>query len=263
MIFLSNSPQYRYNGPIPQNKVSNEQRQAALASANFTNTLRSLFQQQFNTQQATLKTLQDNFQKYVTNPQGFSDTALTGMRTQASDTLAQQFNAAKQQFQNRAFILGGRQLPSGALLGGENALDIAHAGAESQTQQAITMANEQQKLANMFQSASILGNVAGLQSPNGLMQGAIQNGQISDKEIAAAFPASSWLGNLLGGVAGGLVGLIPGVGPMLAPLASGAVSGLAGGSGSSSPFNFGGLFGGGGSSGPVYDSSGCSQGICP
>lgn len=262
MIFLSKSPRYAYDGPVLTNKVSSEQKQAALSSAQFTDTLRQLFSQQFATQQSTLKMLQDNFQKYVTNPQGYSPESLTAMRTQASDTLAGQFNAAKQQFQNRSFVLGGRQLPSGALLAGENALDIAHAGAESQAQLGITQANEQQKLANMFQAAGILGNVAGLQSPNALLSGAINQGQISDKEIAAAFPASSWLGNLFGGIAGGLVGMIPGVGPLLAPLASGAVSGLAGGSGSASPFNLGGLFGGG-SSGPIYDGSGCSQGICP
>lgn len=195
-----------YNiGPSFWMKASQQEEDLQAQQSAFYSQLTQLFQQQFASQQKTLGFLQSNLEPLIKNPQGFSPEALTSMRTQASDTIATQFNNAQQNMQNRQFVLGGRQTPNGVMAKQNLVLNEGHAAAESGAQNDITLKNEALKQTNFWNAVSALSGVGGMQNPSYLLSGANQ-------AFGGAFGAANTiaqqnntLGNIMGGLAGGVL----------------------------------------------------------
>jgi hypothetical protein len=195
--------EYKYTGPIFVGKASEQEKALADKQAAFYDTTTRLFQQQFANQQQTLNFLQGYLEPLIKNPTGYSPEAMTAMRTSASDTISQQYKNAEQNFQNRSFVLGARQLPSGALLKGEEAIQQAHAADEANAQNQITLSNEQLKQTNFWNAISALSGVGGMQNPSYLLSGANQAGANAWQSTSVAYAPSNFWGNLAGAALGG------------------------------------------------------------
>jgi hypothetical protein len=204
---------YQYEGPVFTNKVSDEQKASARAMEAFTNELRGMFRQQFGRFTGILNYLEGQLKPVM--QEGFFEGEETALRTSATENITDEYTKAMQAFQSRAFVLGGRELPSGTLLQTQQQLEQARAGQEAGAQREITQFGANRRL----QAAQMLAGIANMQNPAALMSGAIQSGQNSYGAIKESFPASNWLSGLLG-IAGGLASLIPGVGPFVGPALS-------------------------------------------
>lgn len=190
-------------GPIFSMKASQQEKDLQAEQAKLYETLTGLFQQQFATQKGTLDFLMSNLKPLIENPQGYSPDTLTAMRTSASDTIAGQYQAATKAMQNRSFVLGGRQLPSGVQQAQQEQLNASQAATESQAQNAITRANESLKLSNFWNAISALSGVGGMQNPAYLLSGANQAGQSAFQSSYLMSQQNNTLGNILGGGLGG------------------------------------------------------------
>lgn len=227
---------YEYNGPVALCKASAEEKAAARASQQFTEELRRMFQQQFAKQQATLDYLEGQIKPLLESPSGFFAGEEAALRTAATENVSRQYQDAMRGFQNRAFILGGRELPSGAMLQGLGEIEGARAADEAGAQNTITLEGAQRKLANFWNAANVLSGIGSLQSPNALLSGAVSQGAESFKEVQQAFKPSGLLGKILGGIAGGIASVfLPGVGgALLGKLGLGAAAAGAGTAGAAS-----------------------------
>lgn len=173
----------------------------------FYSTLTDLFQQQFAQSKSTLDFLQTSLEPLIQNPQGYDAATLNSMRTSASDTIATQYQNAAKTMQNRSFVLGGRQVPSGVQQAQQEGLTASQAATESNAQNQITQANANLKQTNFWNAISALSGVGGMQSSSAssLMGGA-------NNAFNGAFNAahtinqenSSW-GSIFGGLAGGVL----------------------------------------------------------
>jgi hypothetical protein len=110
------------------------------------------------------------FFKYVENPTGFDPAEMAAMRTQASEQNATEFQNAEQAFQNKANIMGGREIPSGANLQAELMLQMGRARQEADSQRQITLNDAMLKRTNQFNAASILSGNAAMMNPVGYGQ---------------------------------------------------------------------------------------------
>jgi hypothetical protein len=233
---------YEYSGPVALCKHEEEKAQAAAQTqlaqqqAAFYKELQGVFGKQFAGQTQILNFLQDTLKPLIEHPTGYSATEEAALRTQASETTTGQFESAARNLQERSFILGGRELPSGALLAGLGGLEGMRATTEAGGQREISLQNEALKRQNYWNAVSALGGVAGMQNPLGYSQsatgagGAAVAGGQSAYNQWQAYNATTWstfLGDMakkaLGGVVGGAVGALSG----------GLFGGLGGGGGSS------------------------------
>lgn len=225
---------YEYEGQVVLMKASQEEKDAARSSQAFTDTLRSMFQEQFKYQRGIMDTILAKVTPLFQNPQGFAPDALAAMRTNASEGITANYDAAQRNFQDRAFVLGGRELPSGALLAGQGAIDLGRARDEAAAQRQITLANEQQKQANFWNAANILNGQVANASPNNLLSGSIQQGQQSAAQLYQAFHPFFWdtfgqtFAKALGQGAAGAASMLAGggAGALLPGITSGQGAGM-------------------------------------
>src|SRR6185312_2155481 len=113
----------------------------------FNQQLMGLFQQQFQNQQNQLNFLKGVMQPVITNAQagkGFSDEALTAMRTGATDQLSSQFQNAQAALNQQLKTSGDANIPSGVTVGADTALLNEEAKTNAGAQNNITLANAQQ-----------------------------------------------------------------------------------------------------------------------
>lgn len=208
---------YGIPGPFAEAKRDEEKR-AARSSQAFTEQLRQMFAQQFAHQNEILGFLETHLKPLMSDPQGFFPGEEAALRTESSETVSREYENAARQWQNRAFQLGFRELPSGAMLSSQLALDAARAGAEASGQRQISLTGANLKRTNFFNAAAILRGGAEMLNPLGYASVANQAGDISYKQIKDANQGFSW-GKLLAAIAAGA----------LAPLSlgmSGALVGL-------------------------------------
>jgi hypothetical protein len=187
-------------------KGDNTLKQQEQAQANFTNTLMQSYKQQFGQQSKILSFLTSKLQPMIDNPTGFSPTALTAMRTSATDTNAIQFGNASAALNDQLAARGGAtDLPSG--VDAQLRAGLAQAGAQTQaaSQNQITLQDEQLKQQNYWNAVNALGGNAAQYNPTGYAGQATSGSQaVGDLGTAYKNSQSSQLLGALGGIAGGV-----------------------------------------------------------
>lgn len=181
-------------------------KQQETAQAAFTNTLNTSFQQSFANNQAILGTLQKTLTDRVNNPTGFDPKTLALMKTNASDTVAQQTNQAQTAANAYLATHGGAELGSG--VGAQIKGSIAAAGATEGAKEDSNIDIENGMLQNQNYWAGIQGltNVANAENPTGFA-GAETNSANATADLSKAYLASQqagWqdLGSVISGVSG-------------------------------------------------------------
>lgn len=150
-----------------QQKVTLDASKQQLA---FNSQLMGLFQKQFASQQSQLEFLKGVLQPEIKNAQagqGFSNEALTAMRTGATDTLSGQFQNAQAALNQTLRTSGDANVPSGVTVGANAALFNSEAIAKAGAQNQITLANQQQAQNNLWNSVNALNGVAAQENPLG------------------------------------------------------------------------------------------------
>lgn len=182
----------------------------------FQQQLMSLFQSQFASQKSTLDFLQNTLKPVIANAQagnGFSPEELAAMRTQATDTVSNQFTNAQAALNQKLATSGSPNVTSGVTVGADTALLNAEAQTKAGTQNNITLANAEQARANLFNAVASLSGVAAQQSPNALESGAIEGGstvaglggsQANLQNAITQADSNSFFGKLGGAFATGL-----------------------------------------------------------
>jgi hypothetical protein len=104
---------------------------------------------------------------FVFDPEftGFLPGEEAALRTQAREDITGSFDVARQQIQQRAAILGGRQLPGGATIALLGGVEAAEAEALPAAQRQISIAGGERRLASIFNAGSILQGNAALLNP--------------------------------------------------------------------------------------------------
>lgn len=197
-----------YFGPIALCKGDPVAKEEEQSQANFTNTLNSIFQQQYATQQSQLQYLQKQLQPQLTNPQGYTPTQLTSLQTNATDTNSQQFQNAEKALNNTiSQQAGGSKLAgvAGATIQEQAALQNAEAQTQAASQQQIQQQNAQLQQQNYWNAVNALNGVATQENPLGYA-GATTDTANSVTGLSQAVTASnqSQLLGALGGVVGGV-----------------------------------------------------------
>lgn len=193
-----------YEGPVAECKGDQTAKAAEQQQAAFSAQLAATFQKQFGAQSDILKFLTGALKPQIENPQGYSDQALTAMRTSANENIAGSYDNAQRALQNQQFALGGRDLPSGVAEMQTGALKQAEAGDQAAAQNTITLNNENQKQANYWNAIGALSGNASQYNPLGYA-GASTGAGNAVSGLSQAFTASnqSQLLGALGGIAGG------------------------------------------------------------
>ncbi len=99
---------------------------------------------------------------------GFLPGEEAALRTGAIEGVSGRFDVARQQVQQRAAILGGRQLPGGATIALLGGIEAAEAQALAGAQRDITIAGGERRLASIFNAGSILQGNAAILNPAAL-----------------------------------------------------------------------------------------------
>lgn len=153
--------------------------QETVKQMQFQQQLMDLFTKQFQNQQNQLNFLKGVMQPVISRAQaghGFSDEALTAMRTGATDQLSGQFQNAQAALNQTLKTSGDANVPSGVTAGADMALVNSEAQAKAGAQNQITLADQQQANSNLFSAANVLNGVAAQNNPNALMEGVNQGG---------------------------------------------------------------------------------------
>ncbi len=216
------------------NKASQEEKDAAKKSQNFTEQLRTMFTTQFAAQQQTLGFLIDKIKPFLEGGGiGLTPEEKAAYAAQRSESLSTQFDNLERNLREQAGTVNGG-LPSGALGANLARLMAARAVGEAGGQQELNLADAALKRQNFFNAAGVLNGAINLQSPNALLSGSIAQGAESFKEVQSAFQPFNW-GSLLSGIAGAALSFIPGM-QGIGALAGGLTSkGLGLGAGSDTP----------------------------
>ena len=165
--------------------------------------LAATFSTQFAKQSQILSAIQKQVQPLIDNPQGYSPEALTALRTSASDTNATTANSARTALNDQIAARGG--LPSGADSPLRGQLESGAATQAAQTQNNITLQNENLKQQNFWNAINALSGNASQLNPLGYAGGAT-SGAGAVANLSQAYKASqqSQLLGALGGIAGGV-----------------------------------------------------------
>lgn len=125
-----------------------------------------IMQQQLAGQTSLLNFLKQKL-SFVFDPSftGFLPGEEAALRTQAIEETTGRFDVARQQIQQRAAILGGRQLPGGATIALLGGVEAAEAGALAGAQRQISIAGGERRLASIFNAGSILQGNAAILNP--------------------------------------------------------------------------------------------------
>lgn len=186
-------------------------------SAAFQSTLQSAFQTQFGQNQDVTKFLTDTLKSGISNPQGYGADEEAAMRTNATDTIASQYQNAQKALQNQQFINGSESLPSGVNQMQTGALKMGQASDTANAQNTITANNAALKRQNYWNSVSALNGVN--QGNNAMATAGEANGaggttaNLSQAVTASQAAAMSPFNSLIGAAGGAVTaGLMPGGG---------------------------------------------------
>jgi hypothetical protein len=172
----------------------------------FSNTLQASFATAFANNQAILQNLTGKLSAIIQNPTGFSPQALTAARTNATDTVARQFQTASTAANAVAAAHGGDALPSGVSAQVSGQIAQGAATAQSQEQNQITLANEQQRQQNYWNAISALGGVARTEDPTGYAgaSSTAANASTNAGNLLLQSQQATWgdIGGIISGVAG-------------------------------------------------------------
>jgi hypothetical protein len=198
---------YRYDGPVALAKGDSTANAAETAQASFDQTLQSTFASQFGKQSAITSYLTGKLQPGIDNPTGMSADALAAARTSSTDQIAQGTQNAEQALNAKMASSGESQLPSGVGAQLNAALLDSSAAQQATGQNNITLANEQLKQTNYWNSINALNGVAATENPLGYASGATSgSGAVAGLSQAVTASSGPTLGAILGGVATGALG---------------------------------------------------------
>lgn len=201
-------PSYEYCGPILSFKGDPTAQAAETTQNNFDQQLMGIFNQQYGKQSQVFNFLTGQMQNMVmAGGQGYSPDAIAAMRTSATDTNSQQTQNAQQAYANDVSARsGGSKLAgvSGAVGSGEAAIAASGAAQEANSQNAITLANEQLKQQNYWNATNVLSGQEAVANPLGYSSGATggTNAVSNASEAITAANGPSAL-QVIGGIAGG------------------------------------------------------------
>lgn len=194
---------FDYEGPVERCKGDSTLQQEEQSQAAFSQELTNIFTAQYGQQSAVLDFLKNTLEPQISNPQGYSDSALAAMRAQATDSITANYNNAQAALQNGPGF--NPNLPSGVAAMQEGALKTAEAGDLSNAENTITLNNENLKQQNYWNAMNVLsGNVASQFNPLGYAS-ADTTAASSTANLGTAYKnsQSSQLLGVLGGIAGG------------------------------------------------------------
>lgn len=179
------------------------------AQGGFNTTLMNAFTTQFGKTSSIFSDITSRMQNNLANPQGFGAPGLTALRTGATENAAKATANAQQATNLGIAAKGGSALPSGvnAQLTAQN--NVAGAALDANSQNQISIEDQQLKNENYWKSAVELNTVAGMENPTGYAGAANQGGDTLANE-SGAFNASnqSQLLGALGGAVGGIAGAV-------------------------------------------------------
>lgn len=196
--------------PISGGKGDKVAQSTETGQGEFTKTLQRAFATNNTNQQQQLAFLSKSLENGVTNPQGYSPETLAAMRTQATDTAAQNNVKVMQAVNEKNATEGGASataLPNGVQEQIEAGVGSTIANNEANAQLGITEQNGQLQNDNKWKAVQGEEGVAGLENPEGLASadngaaGTVSN--LSDAVTKANGPG---IGSILGGIAGSALG---------------------------------------------------------
>ena len=181
----------------------------------FTADLFGLFRSQFG-QAADINRLLGERLSAFLDPSftGFLPTEEAALRGRAFETSVSRFDVARRQAQQRAFLQGGRTVPSGAQSVISAGIEAAEARDITRGQRDITLEGSRRRLGAQFQAAQLLSGVA--QFPFQIGQLGLGGGSTL-AQLQAASLGNAALGALGGASGGVLSALLAGGGAAPAP----------------------------------------------
>lgn len=199
---------YDYSGPIDECKGDPTAKAAEQQQLAFNTQLMSIFQQQFSKQSAITDYLTAKMKPIIdAGGTGLSPEALTAMRTSATDTISTQYNNAQKALNAHLTQAGESGMPSGVTAQLDAALLQQQASETGQTQNQITLSNEQLKQQNYWNATNVLNGQAATMNPLGYAGTATQGGDtVANLSQAVTAANKSGLLGALGGAVGGLFG---------------------------------------------------------
>lgn len=214
---------FEYSGPVASCKGDSAAKQAEKQSLTFGQKLMGMFSQQFGAQSTILKFLAGKMTDVISKGgEGYSPQALAAARTNATQTVASQYQSAEQAAAERIAAQGGAGLPSGVQAQIQGQIALAAAGANTAAQNEITLANEDARKQSYWAAVNALGGTAAQFDPLGYSASA-QNSFGNVASLSSAVTQSrqsgwtSVLGGALGGVAGAALGPGGALGKALPP----------------------------------------------
>ena len=170
----------------------------------FDKQLMTLFQAQYGKQSAITDFLTKQMEPLISaGGQGYSPAALAAMRTSASDTLSNEFAGARRAVN----ATESRDLPSGVNAQVQGSLMAQEAEQQAAAQNQVTLANENQRQQNYWNSINVLNGQAAMENPLGYASSAENSGNvIGDLSNAHTNSAAHSFGGELGGALAGGIG---------------------------------------------------------
>lgn len=196
--------------PVAGGKGDNAASSTEKSQAGFTNTLQQTFAKNNANQQQQLNFLNQQLQAGVTNPQGYSPETLAAMRTQATESAAQNNKNVMQAVNEKNATQGGASaaaLPSGVQEQIEAGVGSTIANQEANAQLGITEQNGQLENENKWKAVQGEEQVASLENPEGFA-GVETNsaGTVGSLSQAVTQSQGPSVGSILGGVVGAGIG---------------------------------------------------------
>lgn len=171
----------------------------------FNQQLMGIFSKQFERQMEIFNFLKGKLEPMIDHPTGFGEDALAAMRTSATENITAQSDNAQRALQNQQFALGGRDLPSGVNEMQFGALKAMEAGKIADSQNQITLANEQLKQQNYWNAMNALNGQEAMLNPLGYANAATQGSNaVANLSQAVTASQQSGLMGMLGGAVGGI-----------------------------------------------------------
>lgn len=194
-----------FNGVVEEWLKGDPTAQAAeQQQMSFDQQLMQLFQAQYGKQSAITDFLTKQMEPLISKGgQGFSPESLAAMRTNATDQLSNQFAGA----QRAVNATEQRDLPSGVNAQVQGSLLAQEAEQQAAAQNNITVANEQQRQQNYWNSINVLNGQAATENPLGYANGATTGtNAVANASQAVTAAAGPTFGSVIGGIAGGVLG---------------------------------------------------------
>ncbi len=197
--------EYRfYSGPWAYVKGDSTLKAGEAAQAAFTQQLQQIFTAQYGSQKAILDYLNPVLKGIVSNPQGLSEKDLTAMRTNASDTIAQQGSHVRAAVAASEASHGSTGLPSGVQAQIDSGIAVAQGQQQASSQNQITQYNEDVRQKNFWNAVGGLSGNAQIINPQSYA-GEANAGSNSLAGLGQAYyqsQQSGWLNAALGAVGG-------------------------------------------------------------